>query len=363
MNRILFVVSTLKRSGPINQLYYIIENLDRSIFEPFLLTLSPEPWDSRVHDYKLLGIEMRSLKLSRLGGFFLAKEKLTSLISDLQPCLIHTQGIRADSILFSIKTKIPWIVTARNFPFEDYPMKFGKFRGGFMARHHASVLKKCQHVVACSKSIQKQLCAIGVQSFAIPNGVSLPACNFHDLKFSDFEAPIFLTVGSLIPRKNTRLVIQAFCLWKSLTQGNGSLVVLGDGLERKQLERMACGSVHFMGNVSNVADYFATADYFVSASFSEGLPNTVLEALAAGLPAILSNIPPHQEIHNECQAASRLFEVADGVDDLANEFKHAFESFDDNSKDAAIRVAKDCFSAVGMSIRYQQYYSEVLGVK
>jgi glycosyltransferase involved in cell wall biosynthesis len=360
VKKILYIVSTLKRSGPTNQLFNIIANLDRDIFHPILVTLSPEPIDSRWQDYETLGIEMHSLNLSRLGGLVYAKSKLKSLINELHPDLNHTQGIRADSLLASIQPNIPWMLTARNFPFEDYPMKFGRFSGGLMARKHAAVQKKCANVIACSKSIQKQLSSIGVSSFAIQNGVSAFVESSRKALDERFEAPVFLTVGSLIPRKNTRLIIEAFELWKTVTQSRGSLVILGDGVERKELEALASDSIHFMGNVANVSDYLGSADYFVSASLSEGLPNTVLEALASGLPVILSDIPSHLEIFDECKSACRILKLSVGVIGLVDEFKGVGSNFDSSSNDDAKRVANDVFSALVMSKHYQDYYLKIL---
>ena len=363
MKKILYIVSTLKRSGPTNQLFNIIKNLDRSVFQPVLITLSPEPKDSKWQDYQSLGIAMHSLNLSRLGGLFFAKSKLGKLIHEIKPDLIHTQGIRADSLMASMRIKTPWVLTSRNFPYEDYPSKFGRFRGEFMARKHVSVQKSCLNVVACSKSIQKQLDSVGVKSVAIQNGVDLNVKDITCIANEIFESPIFISVGSLIPRKNMRLIIEAFNLWKTELSASGSLVILGDGFEREALEVLGGDSVHFMGNVSSVADYLASADYFVSASLSEGLPNTVLEALSAGLPVILSDIPPHQEIHAECNGASRVFKLSDGVTGLVDEFKSVLDNFDSSSRLDAKRVASEVFSAEVMSRNYHNYYLKLLESK
>ena len=360
MIKVISVVSTLSSAGPTNQLFNIIKNLDRSVFEPILITLSPEPKYSKWKDYESLGIEMHSLNLSRLGGLFFGKSKLEKLIKEMQPDLIHTQGIRADSLLASLGLKTPWVLTARNFPYEDYPSKFGRFRGEFMARKHVSVQKGCVNVVACSKSIQQQLDSVGVKSVAIQNGVDLYVQDITGIANEIFEAPIFISVGSLIPRKNMRLIIEAFNLWKSKSSTPGSLVILGDGFERETLEALRSDSVHFMGNVSNVADYLSYADYFVSASLSEGLPNTVLEALAAGLPVILSDIPSHQEIDAECNGASRIFKLSDGAPGLVDEFKNVLDNFDSSSRLDAKRIANEVFSAEVMSRNYQNYYLKLL---
>lgn len=57
-------------------------------------------------------------------------------------------------------------------------------------------------------------------------------------------------------------------------------------------------SVVFHGFVDNVVPWLQASDLFVSASASEGMPLAVLEALSCGLPALLSDIPPHREIRD-----------------------------------------------------------------
>ena len=75
------------------------------------------------------------------------------------------------------------------------------------------------------------------------------------------------------------------------------LIFIGSGNMEDELKRNFQESrIEFKGIVPDVKDYLVASDYFISASYSEGLPNSVLEALAAGLPLILSDIPSHSEI-------------------------------------------------------------------
>jgi hypothetical protein len=109
--RIMYVVSTLQRVGPNNQLYYLIKCLDKDIFDPIIVTLSPERPDSSYKRFKERGIRIESLGLSRLKGIFLMEKRLNNIINRWKPNIIQTFGFRADRV--KIKFNIPKIISLR----------------------------------------------------------------------------------------------------------------------------------------------------------------------------------------------------------------------------------------------------------
>jgi len=359
MKKVLYVVSTLGCSGPTNQLYNLVRYLDREHFEPHLVTLSPEPQESRWADFVSLGLKLHTLNLSRAQGVFSGAARLRGFIDQIDPDVIHSQGIRADSMLAGIVPKVPWFISARNNPYYDYPMKFGRLKGHIMACWHLSVMKKSHHVVACSRTIAESLAGHGIGASPIQNGVELPAGSFENMtKLPAMEKPIFISVGSLIPRKNMALVIDAFHHY--IRHQKGSLVILGDGPQMGALASVSSDRVHFFGNVTNVEDYLAIADCFISASLSEGLPNSVLEALSAGVPVILSDIPSHLEVSRACTGCCAVFSLDGGVTALAAKMIDLFSLFSSESKAEAQRVANSLFSAKVMSQHYQKTYLKIL---
>ena len=362
MKKIIYIVSTLKRSGPTNQLYNIINNMDRSVFEVHLLTLSPEPIDTLWSKYEALDIKLYSLNLSRISGLFLAKSKLIKLIKKIQPDLIHTQGLRADSIVASLKKQPPWIMTSRNFPPEDYLSKFGPLKGRLMVNQHFSAMNKCNHVVSCSETIKQKLAKVGIKSIAIQNGVVLPKITEEIIpEFQSYAKPIYISVGSLIPRKNMSLIVDAF---KNMAKtSRGTLIILGDGPLMPELNSHSSSDVYLLGNVSNVSEYLSNADFFVSASLSEGLPNTVLEALATGLPVILSDIDSHKEIAREVGSACKIFNLDGGEESLKTAMVAAINEFDSCSQMKARLIATEVFSDEIMSKKYQALYGNVLEIQ
>ncbi|OOE83169.1 glycosyltransferase, partial [Salinivibrio sharmensis] len=304
-------------------------------------------------------INIYSLNLSRLGGVFWAKKKLETLIKKLQPELIHTQGIRADGLLSKLKVDSHWVMTSHNYPPEDYLMKFGLLKSKFMVALHFSYMRKCRNVISCSLTIKNKLMKNNIRSQAIQNGVEIidnHDCGFNPCK--NMARPVFISVGSLIPRKNMELLISEFS--KLSKDNRGSLVILGDGPLMGNLKEKNVDGVHLLGNVNNVPDYFAGADYFLSSSLSEGLPNTVLEALSAGLPVILSDIESHLEIARESSSACKTFSLNDGEASLEKLMGQVNELFDEHSVIEAKRIANEVFSAKSMSQKYQDFYKTLL---
>lgn len=99
---------------------------------------------------------------------------------------------------------------------------------------------------------------------------------------------IILNVGSLIKRKGQKYFMEACAL---INNPEWKFVILGDGENRKDLEDHIIklnlkGRLELMGAVKNVDEWLMKSSIFVFPSLLEGLPNALIEAMAAGLPCI-----------------------------------------------------------------------------
>jgi UDP-glucose:(heptosyl)LPS alpha-1,3-glucosyltransferase len=119
------------------------------------------------------------------------------------------------------------------------------------------------------------------------------------------RAVVYLHVGSGFERKGVGTLIDAFA---RLADPEARLLVVGkDRAERAMAARAAqrglAGRVHFAGGQADVKPWYGAADVLVLATLYDPFPNVALEALASGLPAILSR---------QCGAAELIREGVNG---------------------------------------------------
>lgn len=108
-------------------------------------------------------------------------------------------------------------------------------------------------------------------------------------------AKTILWVGRLDPVKGLDLLLRAMTTVIRAVP-DARLRLVGDGPERKRLEDLAASMslgprLEFLGARNDVPVLLATCDLFVFPSRTEGLPNALLEAMAAGLPIVTTDVP------------------------------------------------------------------------
>ena len=146
----------------------------------------------------------------------------------------------------------------------------------------------------CSDWLRKNTAARNIA--VIPNPVNYPIAAQAPRVSPDAELEMsgcdrtLLAVGRLAEQKGFDRLIAAFASI-SRKYPRWDLIILGEGHLRGALEMQALAlevseRVHMPGLVGNVGDWFESADIYVLTSRFEGFPNTLLEALAYGLPAV-----------------------------------------------------------------------------
>jgi glycosyltransferase involved in cell wall biosynthesis len=112
--------------------------------------------------------------------------------------------------------------------------------------------------------------------------------------------PLVLCISNLNAQKRIDVLLDAFCI-VSNNQPRARCVILGSGplefeLRRKTVEVGLAGQVMFTGHVDDVRPYLEVADLFVLSSDREGLPLSLGEAMAYGIPCVVTDAGGNREI-------------------------------------------------------------------
>jgi glycosyltransferase involved in cell wall biosynthesis len=116
--------------------------------------------------------------------------------------------------------------------------------------------------------------------------------------------PRVMFTGRLHPQKNIPLLLEA---WTEVARHSAAnLILVGPGHDRRQLADLAdslgiADRVQFTGGVDNPADYLRAADVFALPSVAEGMSNSLLEAMATGLPCVASAIAGNTDLITDGQ--------------------------------------------------------------
>jgi glycosyltransferase involved in cell wall biosynthesis len=166
----------------------------------------------------------------------------------------------------------------------------------------------------------------------IPNGVDCEY--FKPGPRSEHSSLSLLSVGRLHRQKNVQRMLEVLLAIRDQSDLPGTARVIGDGPERKNLEKFARQhdlgeAVSFEGWLprSDVAAAYQSATVLVQLSSYEGMSNTILEALASGLPVAASRIPENMELI-EPAANGLLFGPEEEVSKIAQAIVRLYKSPD-----------------------------------
>lgn len=167
-----------------------------------------------------------------------------------------------------------------------------------------------------------------------------------------FENPVIISVGRIDRAKNQKLLIKILSQVREKIN-NAQLVILGEGELEEELKQTAKNlnlesSVHFLGWQDNPYKFLARAKVFVSSSIREGLPFSILEALACGLPVVSADCDsgPKEILHYQSDEFG-ILTPAVKLDASGESIKKAIisilrsQQFAENLSKKAIKRAKD----------------------
>lgn len=367
MIRIAFLFSTLEGFGLVKIMFYLAKYLKKNhLFDIHIITLSPEPTNSFISEFQNEGIPVHCIGMSRLKGMFYSQKELIRLLNKLQINILHSNGFRANLVHSQIASQIVHIkdvMTIHLDPHDDAKHPLGPLFRLWRKRKHIAIIKKCNHALACSRSISESLKKYGIQIPYIQNGIDLEypdsIVGSSDIK-NEFKIPehqpLSVLLSGMHKRKNVDIIIKAFNeLGKDFP-----LLVIGDGEDREMLEKLATGNhIHFIGYQKETANYLRNADIFLSASSSEGLPLSVMEAMFMENIPVLSSIPPHLEIVEGSSFIHYTFECED-VDAIITHCRSLLNCDFSALKKEAKEIIATHFSANRMTEEYITLYKKII---
>lgn len=364
MVNVVYIVPCLIKAGPENVLYDIISHLDFSRFHVTVITLKKELNERNIRpDFEKLGINIISLNTSFLEReflpFLLAKS-ISRRISQFSNVIVHAHTYHP-TIIASYLREFKTITTIHNISLEDFVSLKGPIFGRYMSYRYNNALGKISVSVAISEYMMDFYNPYCRELKKIVNGVS-----FHKCYTAECEALLnekvnknlkyIVVVGRLSRRKNVLYIINELM---ALKRFDFRCYFVGLGEELENCIKLIGDDSRFCitGYRSNVQDYLSAADLFLSASKSEGMPLSVLEALNVGVPALLSDIPPHREIvHDMNMPSVGLFDLLDG--ELSRQIvTYLDESYDG---DKIAERARQVFSADVMAVKYENLYESLV---
>ena len=293
--RVLLLSTSLGMGGADRQILYLARALLAQGYETRLISMTPlaEMGREAVDG----GLPIMSLEMERGRADWGAFQQLVTLLREWRPHLLTSFMYHANLLgrLAGRRAGVPLIVTSirseRNgSAFRDWLMRLTNWMD-----HRCTT--NSQQVAASLE--QRGLLPPG-KSRVIPNGVDVAALtasadersrvrNELGLEASEF---LWLAIGRLLPQKDYPTLLRAF---QPLAQDGARLSIAGRGplLDelQQEVQRLGIASrVGFLGVRHDVPALLAAADGFVLSSAWEGMPNVVMEALAAAVPVVATRV-------------------------------------------------------------------------
>jgi len=370
---VLHVYQNSKTGGIQQQILNLLKSYDRELINPVFCCLGPRK--ELAAEIEALGVEVIALGYKRYSRFN------PSIFFDLAKILRekNIQVIRTHKYRSNLYGRIaarlahtPVVVSSEHNIYLDKELRFGR-------RLINRLLSRwTDRLVAVSEAIRQGV----VQYDRVPEAKTMVIHNGAELgRFSgerkgkavreEFgvapDAPLLGLVGRLVPSKGIEYLLEAMELILS-RHPSAKLAIVGEGALMEGLKAQAAAlgvseSVIFTGNRRDVPDILDALDIFVLSSVKEGLPNSIIEAMASGLPIVSSDVGGVSELisHEE----TGLLVPPREPKALALAVKHLLSNPDEASRMAmaAKEYALSNLSIEGTARKWERLYTSLLEEK
>lgn len=371
---ILHVIHHLYMGGMENGLINLVNNMSASRYRHAIACV--EDYSDFRQRITRADVDVIALHRSR-AGIWRMRRDIFRLCRTLKPAILHTRNMSGlDALLPARLAGVTHCVHGEH-GWDVDNLDGTQFKPALLRRLHAPLIER---YITVSRHLHDYLVTrIGIKAARIAhiyNGVDterfFPATHkaraWLPAEFRDERLLLIGTVGRIQRVKDQTTLLQAFAQLVAeqpeLT-ATLRLVVAGDGplLSELKLEAQSLKIAHltwFAGALQNVPELLRALDVFVLPSLNEGISNTILEAMASGLPVVATAVGGNVELVEDGRSG-RFFAPRDTT--ALSRLLRVYAT------DASLRIAHGVaarehavanFSLATMLARYQQTYDRML---
>lgn len=291
MKRIALFIGSLQKGGSERVMVNLAEHFHKNQYEVLLVTqykkeveydLAPEI--RRVYSEPA----SEQLQGGRLHNFIARFRTLRNIWKEYKPDVILSFLGKNNMMAISTSRFLPVkvVVSVRGEPTLEYAGKLLQAMAKFLFRFADGVVFQTKHAMEFFPKKIREKSAI------LPNPLN---ANFIRQQYKGERENVIVAAGRLDENKNHQMLIRAFANIAD-KYPETKLVIYGEGESRTKLEQLIqelnlTERITLPGSVSNLADRMYRARVFVLTSDTEGMPNSLIEAMALGLTVISTDCP------------------------------------------------------------------------
>lgn len=353
MKKIMFYINAIHDGGAERVMVNLAKYFSENGYDTTLVTSFRDTWEYPLTStVRRLTLEETEIKQSRIKRNISRIKKLRDLCKSEKPDILvsfmEEPNFRA--ILATRGLPVKTLVSVRNDPIKEYAGKLGWFVGKVL-------LPMADGCVFQTRDAQKWFPKrLQKKSKIIYNAVKE---DFYYVNRTPVRGEI-VTCGRLTEQKNHAMLINAFAEVQK-KYPFATLKIYGDGTLKDKLQKQIddlglSSTAHLMGATSDVTRALQTADLFVLSSDYEGMPNALMEAMAAGVPCISTDCPcggPRELFGEDC--SNKLVQCRD-VNQMEKAICSVLESTEDGTTE---KKHSEIFRPEKVNKMWEKYVMEV----
>jgi glycosyltransferase involved in cell wall biosynthesis len=298
--RVLHVIARLNTGGTARYLAVLLPALEKEFISALLAVGSVqanETEDETLNLLRFTRIKHLGRKINPLHDIQ-AYIELRKVVKDFKPDIIHSHTFKAGFLTRLMYLKIPKIHTFHGHLLQDPEFSNFSLRVIVNLERMLALVTKKLVTVGEQVALDLQEVGIGQKNRYVSIGSELGEMKFSSRadaksKFLISDKPCILWMARVVPVKNPSLLLEVARLLPQY-----EFLMCGDGSMLESLLEVLPGNLRALG-WQEATDVMPCADLFLSTSLNEGMPYSILEARACGLPVIAVHAGAIKELVND----------------------------------------------------------------